>query len=198
MSTPASTLSNPGISLHDVRTAIHAHWRGFLVTGIAMVILGILAATLPNISSLAIEILVGWLFFVGGLVRAATVMRGRQLPGYWWSVLGGVCAMAFGALLIARPLQGVVTLALVMTAVFAVEGVTAIFIGLDFRHHVKNWLWTVSGGVINLVLAYLIWAQWPSSATWIIGLYVGVNMILIGIPLIATAIAARTLRGALD
>jgi uncharacterized membrane protein HdeD (DUF308 family) len=48
------------------------------------------------------------------------------------------------------------------------------------------------------VLAYLIWAQWPSSATWIIGLYVGVNMILIGIPLIATAIAARTLRGALD
>ena len=58
-----------------------------MVTGIAMVILGILAATLPNNSSLAIEILVGWLFFVGGLVRAANVMRERHLPGYWWSVL---------------------------------------------------------------------------------------------------------------
>ena len=180
-----------------MRTALHAHWRGFLVTGVVMVILGILAATLPNVSSLAIEILVGWLFFTGGLVRAATVMRGRHLPGYWGSILGGVCAMALGALLIARPLQGVVTLALVMAAVFAVEGITAILIGFDFRRHVKNWLLTVSGGVINLVLAYLIWAQWPGSATWIIGLYAGVNMIMIGIPLIATALAARTLRGAL-
>jgi uncharacterized membrane protein HdeD (DUF308 family) len=198
MSTTAPSLANPGPSVHDVRTAVHARWRSFLVAGVVMVILGILAATLPNFSSVAVESLVGWWFFTGGLVRAVTVMRGRHLPGYWWSMLGGACAMALGVLLIARPLEGVATLALVITAVFAVEGITAIFIGLDFRRHVKSWLLTVSGGIINLVLAYLIWAQWPGSATWIIGLYVGINMILIGIPLIATALAARTLRGAFD
>jgi uncharacterized membrane protein HdeD (DUF308 family) len=46
ISIPAHSLANAGISLHDVRTAIHAHWQAFLVTGIVMVVLGILAVTL--------------------------------------------------------------------------------------------------------------------------------------------------------
>jgi uncharacterized membrane protein HdeD (DUF308 family) len=152
-----------------------------------------LAVALPNVSTLEIELLVGWLFVIAGFFRAAAIVTKRHMPGFWWSLLGGVVAMALGAILIARPLQGVITLTIVMTVFFVIEGVAAIFIALDFRRYLNNWGWTLFSGLVNLVLAYLIWDHWPNSATWVIGLYVGINMIFLGVPLIMTAVAARSI-----
>jgi uncharacterized membrane protein HdeD (DUF308 family) len=115
------------------------------------------------------------------------------MPGFWWSLLSGVLAVLLGAILIARPLQGVITLTIVMTTIFVIEGVAAVFVALEYRRYLRNWSWTLFSGLINLVLAYLIWQGWPSTATWVIGLYVGINMIFLGVPLIMTALAARSL-----
>jgi len=148
---------------------------------------------LPNISTLEIELLVGWLFIVGGFFRAATIFSKRHMPGFWWSLLSGVLAVVVGAILIARPLQGVVTLTIVMTLFFVIEGIAAVLIALEYRRYLRNWSWTLLSGLVNLGLAYLIWQGWPSTATWVIGLYVGINMIFLGVPLIMTAIAARSI-----
>ena len=99
--------------------------------------------------------------------------------------------MALGVLLVRLPLQGVITLAIVLTTLFVIEGIAAIFVALEFRPFLRNWIWTLCGGFISLMLAYLIWAGWPNTATWVIGLYVGINMIFWGTSMIFTAIAAR-------
>jgi uncharacterized membrane protein HdeD (DUF308 family) len=177
----------------QVLTGIHAHWKLFLFQGILMLFLGTLAVALPNISTLEIELLVGWLLIIGGIVRAATIFRKRHVPGFWWSLLSGIITMALGAMLIAHPLQGVMTPTLLMTVFFVIEGVAGVFIALEFRAYVRNWSWMVFGGLINLVFAYLIWNSWPNSATWVIGLYVGINMIFLGVPLIMTAFTARSI-----
>jgi uncharacterized membrane protein HdeD (DUF308 family) len=176
-----------------VRASIHAHWKLFLAQGILMVLLGMLAVALPNISTVAIELLVGWLFIIGGIIRAITMSRKRHMPGFWWALFTVALSVAVGALLIVRPLQGVVSLTIVMAALFIGEGVAAIFIALEYRRHLTRWGWTVFGGLINLWLAFLIWRGWPNTATWVIGLYVGLYMIFLGIPLVVTAIAARSL-----
>jgi uncharacterized membrane protein HdeD (DUF308 family) len=93
--------------------------------------------------------------------------------------------------LIARPLQGVITLTIIMTVFFVVEGVAAILIALEYRRYLHSWSWTFFSGLINLVMAYLIWKGWPNSANWVIGLYVGINMVFLGLTLIMTALAAR-------
>ena len=178
---------------HQVLTTIHAHWKFFLVQGIIMVVLGMIAVAVPNISTLEIELLLGWLLIVGGFLRVVTIFRRRHMPGFWWSMLNGVLSMALGLVLIARPGTGVITLTFVMTVFFVVEGIAAIFIALDFRRHLNNWAWTLFSGIVNLGLAYLIWAGWPSTATWVIGLFVGINMIFFGVSLIMTAIAARNI-----
>jgi uncharacterized membrane protein HdeD (DUF308 family) len=170
---------------------IQAHWKLFLFQGILMLFLGMLAVALPNIFTLEIELLVGWLFIVGGFFRAAAIFSKRHMPGFWWSLLSAVLAVVLGALLIARPLQGVITLTIVMTALFVIEGVAAVFVALEYRRYLRNWSWTLFSGLVNLGLAFLIWQGWPSTAAWVIGLYVGVNMIFLGVPLIMTAIAAR-------
>ncbi len=174
-----------------VAAALHAHWKFFLVQGVAMMTLGLIAVALPQIASLTIEIVIGWLFFVGGLFRTLVVLKARQAPGFWWSLLTAVLALALGLILVTQPLAGVLTLTMVLMVVFLAEGIAAILIAIDFRHHLRNWGWTLFSGLVDFVLAYLIWQGWPTTADWAVGLLVGINMIMFGLSLAMTAIAAR-------
>lgn len=171
--------------------AMQAHWKMFLAQGVIMMALGLIAVALPHIATVAIEILIGWLFFVGGLFRLLTVLRAPRVPGYWWSLLTAVLALALGLLLIVQPLEGVLTLTMVLIVIFVAEGIAAIVIALDLRQHMRNWGWTLFSGAVDLVLAYLIWQGWPATADWVIGLLVGINMFVLGLSLAMIALAAR-------
>jgi uncharacterized membrane protein HdeD (DUF308 family) len=83
---------------------MHAHWKLFLAQGILMMVLGLLAVAEPVMASLAVGIFVGWLFFVGGIFRAASVWHSRHAPGFAWSMLTAVLSIVLGLILILRPL----------------------------------------------------------------------------------------------
>ena len=94
-------------------------------------------------------------------------------------------------ILIANPLRGVLTLTMVLMALFLIEGVAAILAALNFRQHSRNWGWLLFSGIVDLVLVYLIWQGWPATAAWAIGLLAGVNLLFTGLSLVMLAIAAR-------
>jgi len=173
--------------------AIHAHWKLFLAEGIVMMILGLLAIAVPEIASLAITIFIGWLFFVGGIFRTISVLQHRTMPGFIWSLLTAVLAIVLGLILVLRPISGVLTLTIVLAAFFLIEGISAILLAIEHRRHLPSWGWVLFSGLIDLLLAFLIWDGWPSSAGWAIGLLVGINMVFVGLSLIMTALAARTM-----
>jgi len=170
---------------------IHAHWKLVLAQGILLMVFGLLAVAMPNIATLAVEIFVGWLFFIAGIFRAVSVWHARQMPGFGWSMLSALLAVLLGLILIARPLAGVLTLTMVLIAFFVLEGITAIVVAVQHREHLRSWGWVLFSGIVDLLLAYLIWAGWPSSADWAIGLLVGINMVFLGLSLLMTALAAR-------
>ena len=176
-----------------VGAAIHAHWKLFLAQGAFMMLLGLLAVALPQLSTIAIAIFVGWLFFVGGVFRIVMVLRSRRAPGYWWSLLTAALVAAFGLILLVQPQEGVLSLTLALIIIFAIEGISAILVAFNFRRHDGSWGWTLFSGLVDIVLAYLIWQGWPSTATWAIGLLIGINMFFFGLALTMTAIAARAM-----
>jgi uncharacterized membrane protein HdeD (DUF308 family) len=175
----------------QLASTIHAHWKLFLAQGIVMMILGFLAVAVPNIATLAVEIFVGWLFFAGGIFRAISVWHARQAPGFAWSLLAAVLSVVLGLILIFHPLAGVLTLTMVLVAFFIIEGLASIVAAIEHRQHLRSWGWVLFSGIIDLLLAYLIWQGWPSSAAWAIGLLVGINMLFLGLSLVMTALAAR-------
>jgi uncharacterized membrane protein HdeD (DUF308 family) len=175
----------------QVADAIHAHWKLVLAQGIVMMVFGLLAVAMPNLATLAVEIFVGWLFLIGGIFRAVSVWHARRMPGFGWSMLSALLAVLLGLILIARPLAGVLTLTMVLVAFFILEGIAAIVIAVQHRDHLTSWGWVLLSGLIDLLLAYLIWQGWPSSAGWAIGLLVGINMVFLGLSLLMTALAAR-------
>jgi uncharacterized membrane protein HdeD (DUF308 family) len=176
-----------------IARAIHAHWKVYLAQGVIMFVLGIFAVAVPLVSTLAVEILVGWLFILGGIVRILSLPRSKATPGFWWSLLAAVVVSLLGVLLVAQPLQGILTLTMVLIALFILEGVVALFTAFEMRKHMQNWGWVLFNGIVDLWLAFLIWSGWPGSAAWAIGLIVGVNMLFFGVSLAMTALAARTL-----
>jgi uncharacterized membrane protein HdeD (DUF308 family) len=177
----------------QLAAAIHAHWKLFLAEGIVMMILGLLAIAVPEVASLAITIFIGWLFFVGGIFRTISVLQHRGMPGFVWSLLTAVLAILLGLVLILQPIAGVLTLTIWLIVFFIIEGIAAILLAIEHRRHLPSWGWVLFSGLVDLFLAYLIWRGWPSSAGWAIGLLVGINMVFVGLSLIMTAIAARTM-----
>lgn len=178
----------------EVLTTVYGNWKLLFFNGVITIVLGLLAITLPKISTLEIELLVGWLLVVGGFIRNVTLLGRPQMPGFWWSLVCGLLAVVLGVLLIGHPLRGILTLTAALTILFMAEGAAAIFVAIGLRNHFKNWVWILTSGLINLVLAGLIWNGWPGTARWVIGLCLGINMIFLGLPMMMTALAARSLR----
>src|SRR5580700_8169909 len=70
-----------------MRDAVSAHWKAFLIEGILLVIFGLAAMIVPPAASLAVTILLGWLFLISGIAGLALTFWAREMPGFWWSLI---------------------------------------------------------------------------------------------------------------
>ncbi len=172
--------------------AVHQHWGLFLAEGIILVILGLAAILLPPIATLAFTIIIGWIFLVSGVVGLITTFWARHAPGFWWSLISALIGIAAGVVLLLWPLTGTLSLTFVLIAFFVVEGIASIMYSIEHRNQLSGrWGWMLVSGIIDLILAGIIFAGLPGTAAWALGLLVGINMVFGGAALIGMALAAR-------
>jgi uncharacterized membrane protein HdeD (DUF308 family) len=176
-----------------MNAAVRKHWIAFLLEGILLAILGIAAMIVPPLASLAVTIFLGWLFLISGVAGLLLTFWARQMPGFWWSLLSAILAIIVGVILLARPVQGTLTLTIVVGAYFLAEGVTTIMYALEHRRELVNrWGWLLTAGIMDLIVAAIIVIGLPGSALWAVGLLVGINLLFGGATLIGVALAARS------
>ncbi len=187
----SSASSDLNLSLDREREVIHDHWILFLIQGIILAALGLLALGAPFLATVVVVKLAGWLFLIGGVVGVVTFFTGRGVPGSIWSFLGSALAILLGIYLLYQPLSGMLSLTLVLAAFFFAQGITQIFASLAHRRVLKSWGWVLLSGIVDLILAGIIMSGWPETSTWVLGLLAGVNLLMYGIALIMTAIASR-------
>ncbi len=126
--------------------AVREHWKAFLFEGILLVILGLAAMIVPPLASLAVTIFLGWMFLISGIAGLALTFWARQMPGFWWSLISAALAVGAGIILLARPVQGTLTLTIVVGAYFLAEGVTTIMYALEHRRELsERWSWLLVG-----------------------------------------------------
>ena len=176
----------------EVASAIHAHWGLFLFEGIMLIVLGAVAIIVPVVATLAFTLVIGWLFLISGGVGLVTTFWMRNAPGFWWALLSAVVALAAGIVLILWPISGTLSLTLVLIAFFAVEGIATLMYAIEHRNQLSGrWGWMLASGIVDLILAGIIFAGLPGTATWALGLLVGINMLFGGTAMIGMALAAR-------
>jgi uncharacterized membrane protein HdeD (DUF308 family) len=180
-----------------VVNTIHEHWVLFLVEGIVLLVLGAAAIIVPVIATLAFTLLIGWLFLISGVVGLITTFWMRNVPGFWWSLISGVVGIAAGIVLLLWPISGTVSLTLLLIAFFLVEGIVTLMYAFEHRARLSGrWGWMLASGIVDLMLAGIIFAGLPESATWALGLLVGINLLFGGAAMVAMALAARSSAGA--
>jgi uncharacterized membrane protein HdeD (DUF308 family) len=134
---------------------------------------------------------VGWLLFFAGTFRAISLFRAPHAPGFWSTLLLSILMAILGLIIALFPLQGAMTLTMVLTAYFIVHGISSFALAFAIKGHTGRWVLLLFGGIIDLALAALVIAGWPNTSVFILGLYVGINLLFTGFALISAALGAR-------
>jgi uncharacterized membrane protein HdeD (DUF308 family) len=153
--------------------------KWFLASGIILIILGSAAIALPLAASIAIEILFGWIFVMSGVVTIVHSFRALNSGRCILRLLSGIFSLAIGIMLLTYPMQGVLTLTLLLAILFVFEGVMKVAVSIQLRP-TPNWAWMLASGIAALILAGLIFSGYPGNVAWVLGLLVGINLIFSG------------------
>jgi uncharacterized membrane protein HdeD (DUF308 family) len=175
-----------------ILNSLRAHWKFFLIEGIVLLILGAIAVVVPPVATVAVELFIGWLILLSGVLGLVMTFQTRGSPGFGWSLLSALLGIVVGIVLLIWPLSGVLSLTVMLTAFLTLEGVASIMYALAHRRESSSrWELMLVSGIVDLILAGLILGGLPGTAAWAIGLIVGINLLFGGVALVAMALQAR-------
>jgi uncharacterized membrane protein HdeD (DUF308 family) len=175
-----------------VKGALNAHWRTLMFQGVVIIILGVLAICAPVAATLAVDVFIGVLFLVSGIVGLIVIFSIGDAHAFVWGLITAALSVVVGILLLWRPVAGALSLTIVLTAFFIAEGVFQTVTSIAYRELMpRSWGWLLASGIADLVLAGIIIVGWPITAAWTLGLLVGINLIMSGIAIVMMALAGR-------
>ncbi|HWB45616.1 MAG TPA: HdeD family acid-resistance protein [Hyphomicrobiaceae bacterium] len=177
-------------ALADGRRYVAEHWGWFLTLGLLFIIGGILAIAFPLVSTIATKIALGWIFMIGGALLVVHAFSVSGWRGFLWSLLIGILYLVAGGWLAFFPFTGIITLTILLAAMFLAEGVLEVIMAFRVRPH-EGWGWLLLSGLIAIAVGLLIGASLPSSAGWAIGLLTGINLISTGWGFVFISMAGR-------
>jgi uncharacterized membrane protein HdeD (DUF308 family) len=157
---------------------------------VALIVLGFLAVLLPFAAGIGLSILVGWIVVFSGFAHMAYAFTAKGAGAFLWRTLVGIAYVIGGLYLAFHPGIALVSLTLLIAAIFLAEGVLELVLFFQFRA-LPGSGWLLFDGVVTMLLAYVIWRPWRISSTWVIGTIVGVNLIMSGFTRLMYSVAAR-------
>ncbi len=168
---------------------LRSRWGWFLFLGICLILAGICAINAPFIASLATVEVIGYLLLFGAGVEIASGIWAGSWGGFFLHLLGGLFYLFLGVLILDRPVEFAAAFTLIMAVFFVVSGLVRMVFSLTHRFH--GWGWMFASGLITFVLGVMIWRRWPEAALWVIGLFVGIDLIFIGWSWVMLGMAVR-------
>jgi uncharacterized membrane protein HdeD (DUF308 family) len=172
------------------RQQLHAKWGWFVGFGVVLVVLGLYALAYLVLATIATIVLYAALLIVGGIgqvLHAFRVRSGGMMA--FWAVSGLLYALA-GVIALFNPLMASLVLTLMLGIILIVVGVLRLITAFDSRGG-RHSGWIAIGGIITVILGLLITFQWPSSGLWVIGLFLGIDLLYQGIAWIAFGLGVR-------
>jgi uncharacterized membrane protein HdeD (DUF308 family) len=177
-------------AIEAARAQIRDNWGWFLALGIVFVVAGVVSIAFPLLSTIAAKIVLGWIFIVGGMLMVMHAFSSVGWRGFLLGLLIGVLYVVAGAWLAFFPFTGIITLTLLLAALFVAEGVLEVVMAVRVRPH-EGWGWLLLSGIVAVAVGILIALGLPNSATWAIGLLTGLNLLSTGVSFIVLALAGK-------
>jgi len=177
-------LANP---FHVSLKHVHHQWGWYLALGVLLILLGTIAFTDVFAATLISVLLIGWIFIIGGFLQLIHAFRTRGWKGVVLHLAIGILYIVVGGLTLDNPMGSAVSLSLLMAIFFLMIGVSRTFGSLRMKF--PSYGWTLFGGIIDIILGMLLLIHWPSTALWVIGLFVAIELLFAGWTLVMFSIA---------
>lgn len=170
---------------------LRRHWGWYLALGIVLIVLGTIAIGSTFVMTIASVFFFGWLLIIGGVMAVINAFWHKRWAGFFLDLLTGILYVVAGWMMVTNTKESALLLTLIIAMFLVFEGVFRIVAALAARY--PHWGWVMFNGVISLILGIMIWRQWPYSGLWVIGLFVGIEMLLNGWSLVMLSLAGRRL-----
>jgi uncharacterized membrane protein HdeD (DUF308 family) len=182
----ASSTTNPVTLSPDLR-----HSFGWSLSIAVLIILaGFFSILLPLVSGVAIALMLGWFFALIGIFHFLFAWKTHTTRGILWEVLLGILYLAAGLFLFVHPIAGLTSLTLFIGAYVLVKGVLQFILFFQTQPRHGSW-WLLFDGIIDLILALLIWWTWPLSSAWVAGTLFGISLLFSGFSRLMLTLTAR-------
>lgn len=158
--------------------------------GIVLIALGSLAVMSSVIVTVGAVLLFGGLLIAAGIAELIHVFGALRKRGIRIHILSALAYLFAGFLMIARPVLAAISLSLVLGSFFIATGCIRCFYALTLRSE-KTWGWFLFGGIVNLVFGLLVAILWPPTALWVVGLFIGIEMLVHGSAWLALSFVLR-------
>lgn len=168
---------------------VRENWGWFFCLGIILTLLGLVAISYSTVTTLFSVVLFGALLTSSGIVQIVQAFLARKWSGIFLSVLVGVLYTLAGVLCIVKPEMSAISLTLLFSVLCFIGGLFKMLASAMMRF--EKWGWVFFNGLITLLLGMLIYGEWPVSGLFIIGLFIGIDMILAGMSWIMLSLVAR-------
>jgi len=171
--------------------SLKGEWKWLVALGLMLIFVGTFAVGSSFAATMVSVVLFGVIMLLGGIAQIFGALRSPKWSGLLLQMLIGVLYLVSGYLVMEAPVKAALALTMLMSLFFLFGGVLRIIYALMYRF--PNWGWTLFSGVVAVFLGLLIRKQWPVSGLWVIGLFVGIEMIVNGWTFLALGLSARKL-----
>jgi uncharacterized membrane protein HdeD (DUF308 family) len=172
------------------RETVRRYSTWYLIQGVLMVLAGIVALVYPFVSTVALVVVLGWLLILSGVVQGISLIGAQNVPNFWLQLVSAVLSIIIGVIFLRRPGEAVVTLTLLLIVFFMVEGFAKLIFSLTIRP-LPNWGWVLASGIIGILMSLSLLTNLSTTAVWLLGVLLGIQLICEGVALSSLAWQVR-------
>ena len=176
-----------------------AHQTSRLSTGwgFAVIILGMLAIMMPFVTGVAVSSMVAIIVAAAGMTMTVYAFKAGSLGrGIFQFLFGGITLLC-GVGMFLTPVLSMWTITAFLMAYFLVDGAFTIAAGMKAKP-ADGWGWIVFSGISSVLLAILLYAKWPASGAFAVGLLVGIRLVFAGWSIAMLGMASDAMTDAVE
>ena len=191
MTTATTNGPAPPHSLGDSIRALRAKWGWIVALGIIFMIAGVIALGSVVAATASAVLIVGIMMIMAGVAEIIAAFNVKDWGKFAVWMLLGVLYVAAGVICFLNPFAAATVLTLFLGIALVFGGIVRMFLAWHMREAGKPWGWVVVSGIISLLLGAMIIAQWPYSSFFVLGIFLGIDLIFIGSGWISIGLALR-------
>ena len=175
-----------------IKDGVKAGGNKMTIFGVIAIILGILYLLAPGLIGTSVLTLMGLLVLAAGIVRMIWAFQAGSFgKGLLMFAIGGLTLLC-GIALVANPLFASGVLTVILAVYFIFDGISEVVGGIRLRPE-AGWGWMLFGGIVSVLLGIMIWAQFPLSGVWAIGILLGIKLFFVGLIMVMGGSAVRSI-----